>query len=392
MRKYHFFFFFFIMALQSMAANFAHPITPTIIYDLGLESYSFGLFFAGMAFTNFLFSPFWANQIKRRGSAKVLGVCCVGYAIGQAMFGVFTTIETIFLARVFSGLFVSGIMVSYLTYVIHKADISQRGRLLALSATFTSVFGAFGYLIGGVVGVYSIPITFVLQSGVLALCGLLFYFTLADDRVSETNTLSIKSMNPFSAFIQAKQYINVLFVALFACVFISSVATTCFDQSFNYYIKDVFQFSSVYNGTLKAVVGFISLIANTTICVYLIRRTNQVNSAIVLFLGCAFTLFSILWISQLVLFMGIVLIFFACNAMYIPIVQNICVEQAKGSDSTAIMGLYNAMKSLGMIGGALVAGFVYDVNNTLPFSLSSIFFIIAILCLLYYKVLLRRKS
>ena len=60
--KYHLQLFFFAVALESLAANFAHPITPTLIQNLQLPDYSFGMLYAGMAFTNFLFSPFWAKQ------------------------------------------------------------------------------------------------------------------------------------------------------------------------------------------------------------------------------------------------------------------------------------------------------------------------------------------
>ena len=50
-----------------------------------------------------------------------------------------------------------------------------------------------------------------------------------------------------------------------------SLGFTAFDQSFNYYIKDVFGFSSGYNGLLKGAMGIITLIANTTIALWLIN-------------------------------------------------------------------------------------------------------------------------
>ena len=62
-------YFFIISAFQSLAANFAHPATPTLIQNLGLNDYMFGVAFAGMSLTNFLFSPFWgkiSDQIGRR--------------------------------------------------------------------------------------------------------------------------------------------------------------------------------------------------------------------------------------------------------------------------------------------------------------------------------------
>ena len=44
--KQRFLFFFAAMVLINLAANFAHPVTPTIIQDLKLPDYMFGLMLA----------------------------------------------------------------------------------------------------------------------------------------------------------------------------------------------------------------------------------------------------------------------------------------------------------------------------------------------------------
>ena len=48
--------FFLTMILFNLAANFAHPVTPTIIKDLGLHDYMFGLSLAVRMTVNFLIS------------------------------------------------------------------------------------------------------------------------------------------------------------------------------------------------------------------------------------------------------------------------------------------------------------------------------------------------
>lgn len=54
----------------------------------------------------------------------------------------------------------------------------EQGRYLALSATFTTVFAAFGYLIGGFARCRFHSVDLALQSGVLILCGMLFAICL----------------------------------------------------------------------------------------------------------------------------------------------------------------------------------------------------------------------
>lgn len=385
-KKYHLYLFFFAVALESLAANFAHPITPTLIKNLNLPDYSFGMLYAGMAFTNFLFSPFWAKQVTRMGSRKVLGICCIGYGIGQALFAIMKTLPTIMIARFVSGFFVGGIMVSFLTYIIHTSAVEQRGRYLALSATFTTVFSAFGYLIGGFTGVVSIPLTFAMQSGVLVLCGIFFFIFLHDDKeedvISSDNLW--KDANPFQAFFDAKQFMTISFAILFFAVFLASTATTAYDQNFNYFIKDQFHFNSSYNGILKAVVGLISLLVNTTICVWMMKKTDVRKSAIAVLGGAGITLIIITMLVDIVPFIFVNILFFALNAMYIPLLQDLCAGSASNKNSSMVMGFYNAMKSLGMIVGALFAGFIYAFGPRLSFLYAGIFFLISMLGIVWF--------
>ena len=59
--KTRFLLFFVAMALFHLASNFAHPVTPTIIQELGLPDYMFGLMLAVMMIANFALSPSWGN-------------------------------------------------------------------------------------------------------------------------------------------------------------------------------------------------------------------------------------------------------------------------------------------------------------------------------------------
>ena len=378
--------FLVVVALESLAANFAHPITPTLIKNLALPDYMFGVAFAGMAFTNFLFSPFWAKMVNRISSRLTLLICCCGYGVGQMMFMLATKQETILIARLVSGFFVGGVMVSFLTYVINKGDPQDRGKFLALNATCTTVFGAFGYLIGGFIGVVSITFTFVLQAATLILSGILFYLFLEDDKKQiEERFNFISDANPFKAFTDSKQFMTKIFAILFCIVFLTSLASTTYDQCFNYYIKDAFDFNSSYNGILKAVVGLISLLVNTTICLWIMRNTDVKKALIYIFFGASTCLFAIFLLTEITPFIIVNIIFFAFNAMHIPLVQDLCAKNSSDSNGSMVMGFYNALKSLGMVCGGLFAGFIYAMGAKLSFLFAGIFFVIALILMMVYR-------
>ena len=103
--RLRFFLFFTGMVLFNLASNFAHPVTPTIIQDLHLPDYMFGLMLAAMQISNFLFSPFWGKINATLTSRRTLLICCTGYGIAQLLFACSQTQGAILAARVLAGIF-----------------------------------------------------------------------------------------------------------------------------------------------------------------------------------------------------------------------------------------------------------------------------------------------
>ena len=148
--KTRFLAFFGAMTLFNLASNYAHPVTPTIIQNLGLHDYMFGLALATMMTANFLFSPFWGKINQYISSGRSLCICCIGYGLAQLGFACSTTELSVLLYRLLAGVFVGGIFVGQLTYVVNAAKPEDQGKYLTISATINAVAGAFGYLIGGI--------------------------------------------------------------------------------------------------------------------------------------------------------------------------------------------------------------------------------------------------
>lgn len=381
-RQQNFKIFFFLVALESLAANFAHPMTPTIIKNLGLPASMFGTAFAAMSFTNFLFSPFWGKLSAKTGSKMILSLCCVGYGIGQFAFAMATTQTTVLIARCISGFFVGGVVTCFLTMILNTAPPEKRGSYLTICATLTTVFGAFGYLVGGLFGDVSILLTFSLQSITLAICGVGFYFFCVDD-LKEKQQIHLvevfKESNPLPPLFDSRKFMKGSLVFLIYMVLLSSIASTAYDQAFNYYIKDIFGFTSSINGIIKALVGFISLTANFTVCMWILKKTNVARSVLFILAGCSLSVLCLLLSKDMTMFMIFNLVFFAFNAIYVPLLQDLVSKQCTKENMNHLMGFYNSMKSLGMVIGGLLAGFIYTYGPTLPFIMASSLFGVAIL-------------
>lgn len=391
--KSRFTLFFTAMVLFNLAANFAHPVTPTIIQELHLPDYMFGLMLAAMMGSQFLLSPFWGKVNAFISSRKTLLICCTGYGMAQLGFACAETQGMILLVRVLAGIFVGGIFVSFLTYIINMAKPEDQAKFLTWSATIQAVFGAFGYLVGGILGEFSIRGTFLLQAAALTGAGLLFRFAcLPDCRETEKIPMKevLRSSNPLRAFLDGRQFMNGAFALLFTLNILMNFGNTGFDQVFNYYLKDQLGLTSSYNGIIKAAVGLISFVSNMTLCLWIIRRTNTKRSMVVLSLFCALASLGALLIPELKLYILCSVLAYAGYSVSLPVLQHLAAERADPMQKNLVMGFYNATKSLGSIIGSLLAGFLYAVHEKLPFAVVAAVYGLSVVAAWLY--LLRNKK
>ena len=264
----------------------------------------FGVAFACMSLTNFLFSPFWGKISRNFGPVTSMGLCFIGYAAAQLIFGLSTTEGGIIAARLFGGFFISGISVNQILYIIDNSLPEHRSQNLAIGVTITAVVSAFGYMVGGLLGDISILGTFIAQAIGLFVIGLLCWTIIA-------------------------------------------------------------------------------LLANATICRYLLKHTN-INKTIIPVLSICFAMMiAIVMIDNVVPFIVINVVFFGFNAVYQSLLQAMISLLSKGEDGV-LVGLYNSMKSLGMVGGSLLAGFIYAIGPKMSFIVSAGSFLLATLFALAY--------
>ncbi|MCI8934160.1 MAG: MFS transporter [Clostridiaceae bacterium] len=381
---------FFVAAIVfNMAASFAHPVTPTLIQEYHLNDYMFGVALAVMQCAYFLMSPFWGKLNNYIASRKSMLICCLGYAVGQALFGMARTESMVIFARVFAGMFTGGAFTSFLTYIVNTSSDMERGRNLTIFATIQTVAGAFGYFVGGFLGEVSLNVTFAAQTACLALAGIAFFFICRDDRPADAGKIEpkrlVREANPFAAFVACRHFMTVLFAVLFASACLYNLGYTAFEQCFNYYIKDALGLTSKYNGLIKGVIGFVSLAANATICMWIIKKTN-VRRSIVLVLGLgAVAITGVVFADSTLPFMGISVLFYAIYAVSLPLLQDLVARRAAHTtDSNLVMGFFNSTRSLGGIVGSLCAGFLYSSSPKSPFVFAAIALALSTLCALIY--------
>lgn len=365
--------FFLVFILFNYAANFAHPVTPAFIVERQLDSAMFGIAMAAMLTMNFLTSPFWGNLCNYIPTRRIQSITCLGYAAGQLLFLLCHQESTVVLARLFAGCFTGGAFTAFTNYVINVSPAETRTRNLTLLVTMQSVSSAVGYFLGGMLGIISVEAAFVAQIILLALCGILFHFVSMDDtgcKVRPSTPLTFRQSNPFLAFRTVKNHMTAMLALVFAIVAVSSIGQNSYEQCFNYFIKDQFDMSSVYNGTFKALIALVTLVLNSTVCIQLQKKTDINKSFLFVLLACsAMCAGVLLWHGQLV-FITMYILYSSINVIRLPLLQSMIASRSTPESRNSLMGFYQSMNSLGGIFGALFAGLIYNRGTLLPFALA----------------------
>ncbi|MBM6999803.1 MFS transporter [bacterium] len=363
-----------VMALETIAANMVHPVEPAFYIGLGLPAYVFGVAYAAMALGVFLLAPFWGVLSDRVGRVPVLAATTFVYGCAQLLFVMSTTVGTIVVARFLAGAFCSGCMTSAMAYVADTSGPERIGRRMAVYGAVLNLSTALGFLLGGVIGAGDPRVSFVAQFFVLALAALAGFALLVEGEAFERSRerISLRDANPLAAFVGMRRLASPWMIAFLAAAFGATMATEAFTNAFNYYLRDQFAFSTAYNGAIYAVTGVLGFAANLTIGMRLQRARHAELPLAVVLAGASVVLLVSLLARSMSVYLGIIVVFFILNAMFLPLMQALVVQSDGGHGE--LSGLFQSTKAFGGVVGALAAGFVYAVGPTLPFVLGAVGF------------------
>ncbi|WP_019228333.1 MFS transporter [Sedimentibacter sp. B4] len=369
---------YLMYGLFSIFCNLAHPITPTMFIEKNFADYLFGVSYAAMSLSYFAGSLVFGSIGDSMGRVKTMAFVMPVYALSQFVFGVTDSAVITVIARLVAGFFSAGVFVCSLAYLVDLTTEEDRGVHMSYYVACNSVGAAFGYFIGGIIGNVSILTVITLQTVTIVICGIITYMLLEETSMGTSRFSLNISINPFKSYNNiAGKMPRILTTFLFA-VFLTSFATTAYDNAFNYYLKDALGLGSSYNGIIKAVIGIITLVVNFTINIYIVKHTQTRKSLIVVLLLCGISAIAVPFISGMYPFFAGNILFFMFNAIYLPIQQDIVTNGQGSRTSGLISGIFNAVRAIGMIFGSLFSGFIYEWGNKLPFIASSIVFFISV--------------
>lgn len=367
--------FSIVYGLLFVGTNMGHAVTPAFFQSMGYGSYMFGVAFACMSLTNFLLSPFWGAYAGRLGYIRCFIFGILGYAAGQAFSGLARAELVSALARLFTGLFVSSFSISGVLYVSHLGGENKRGKYVAYLAATQTACSAAGYFLGGMLGTVSIAAAFIGQSAVCLTAALLAAVLIREEKSADTDPVSLRMLNPFRSFLDMRSVLNGVMAVFLAVTFFSSFTTNCFDNTFNYYIRDQFGFPTSYNGAIKAAVGLLGMAANFLLNPWLVRRGRLRSSIVGVFFIGMLMLLALNAARTVPLLLIFAMAYYLANAVYLPIQQTLGAQDGRGK----AYGAFMSIRSLGQMAGGLLAGLLYTLGARVPFYAAALGFGLAMI-------------
>ncbi|MEF9991744.1 MAG: MFS transporter [Romboutsia sp.] len=354
--------------------NMAHPVTPTLINELNIPSYMFGVFYSTMAVAHFVMAPIWGSMSDIKGRKKFLILGVIGYGISQIGFGFSGKSGLILLFRILGGAMAVSFMTVIIAYVSDISTKEERVKYMAYHTATMSIGSSVGALLGGFIGSFGYKYTFLVQAILSILSGLLIY-TIVEETIEnkgEKAKLYLNHLKPGKKSIDLKSTIGIMMIVMT----LITITTTSYNSTINYYIESVLNMPTTVNGMVMAIAGIVALIMNLVVNPKLNKRFDEKRSILgaLIIAGLAIILASIS--KNIIVSILFLLVFIASSSLITPLQQSIVSKLAKDNYGQ-VMGIQGSFKAIGMIIGSLAAGFIFDYGNKLPFILGGVCCIIA---------------
>lgn len=354
----------FTLVVVTLGYGLVVPIFPFYIEALGGSGGEMGMLVALAALTELLFGPLWGQISDRIGRKRVLMVGVFGYGVSLLLMGFASRLWMLFAARALSGLLTAATMPSAMAYVGDSTGEEDRGGGIGWLGSAAGLGIILGPGVGGWLGQDSLSRPFFVGAG-LAWTALLLVGFLLPETVSPARRLDQEPGQVLSPARLWEAVHSPLGFPLFL-LFLVSFGLANFEAVFGLYAANRFGFGPERVGTILVVVGLVTTLGKGALTGPLTKRWGEVIVIKASMLAGALGYLVLLAAFDYVTVLLATGIFILSKTVLRPALLALISRRADVGQGMA-MGLGNTFLSLGRVVGPLWAGFIFDVQLTLPY-------------------------
>ncbi|MEG0283909.1 MAG: MFS transporter [Erysipelotrichales bacterium] len=362
--------------------NLGHPVTPEYIKEINAPMYMTGVLLGVMALAQFSFAPLW-GQISDVFGRKIAYIGPLGYVIGQLGFVFLSTPSLLIFFRFFSGAFAIITTTVHFAYISDKAKPKEVSKYLGYASLLLPIGVFLGYTVGGYLGdIISPRMTFLVQAIASLILAIILYFFI-DSPSKEGASLKKIKWNILKEDFQIlkrnndtplKYILAITFLNIISFQLTISQAAVILSNGFD----KTTSFVGLYVALFNLFAGLLSFIVQAKVVAKTKRKAKilpylslfSIVCSIIILIGVNISL-ELMWIGMM---MSTIL-----NTAFIALIQDIITKIDKHNEKGALIGLNQAVQSLGVFCGTFSAGMLVSNNIAYPMMMGALLFVLTLL-------------
>jgi DHA1 family tetracycline resistance protein-like MFS transporter len=348
---------FLIVFIDLLGFGIILPLLPYIAEKYSANPFQIGMLTATYSFFQLIASPILGRLSDRYGRKKLLIISQLGSAVGYLILGISGNLPLLFLSRIIDGITGGNISIAQ-AYIADVTTKENRARGMGMIGAAFGLGFIFGPAIGGFLSKfsYSAPAYFATAVSLLTvLTTALFLKETVDEKKAIVSPKTKLNLEEFKRVLSIYP-IGILIITFF----IVNLASSVQQGNFALWTQKTFNYGPAENGWLFAYIGILAVLVQLRALPFLTKRFNEKT---------------ILYISLIFLFVGLVLIpliptrnFLYVSLFFLPFgfglsnptIQALASENVPKEEYGGTLGFLQSAGSFGRIIGPIIGGIIFE--------------------------------
>ncbi len=367
----------FTVFLDILGLGIIIPVLPFFVQSLGASDIVVTLLFTVYALLSFFSAPVLGSLSDTYGRRPILIISIISSAVGWFIFGAASSVAVLFIGRIIDGIAAGNITTAQSLLADISATPQERSANMGLVGAMFGIGFIIGPVIGGYLGAFGTTVPFYFVGVLATINAILAYLWLPETHTTthETKTFDWKKLNPFTPIIDG--FRTQTMRSIFTVWFLFGVGIAIQQSVFALYIARVFNISAKNIGVLFGFVGILILINQMVFMKRIWLRyfsSKTLTTMMLIMFSLGMLCMTVPYLSVFII--GVVLATFGQGTLRGVLGGSIAgINPEKRGE---YLGISNAIMSLSMVVGPLLATLVYGYQVTLPFIIAGIVTILAL--------------
>lgn len=359
------------------------PLLPFYAEEFGASAFMIGMLSMSFSFMQFLFAPIWGRLSDLFGRRPIILIGLAGSAVSYAIFGLATSLTTLFVARCLAGIAGANIPTAQ-AFIADTTTPENRARGMGLIGAAFGLGFILGPAIGGFMSQwgYAAPALFAAALSLANLLAGLFLLPESLPPGRRGKSSRIGRVEAFRLAIARPRLPLVLTV-----FFVGITAFASFEAMFALFAEVRFGFGAATIGYLFAWIGIVLVVVQGVLVGQVVRRVGEHRLVPIALLLVASSLAAVAWVPTVPLLAATVGLLAMGMGFQSPSMMSVISQLADPADQGSTLGVSQSLGSLGRVIGPIWGGWVFDrFGHAVPiYSASALMLVAVVMSLVAFR-------